>query len=72
MNATTIFDALTDLPDDILADGHDDTPPQEREALGEWPLSSCGNRPCATVCRLKTGTTTATDASPILPNFEPE
>ena len=43
MNATTIFDALADLPADFMADGRDDTPPQEREALGEYPLSNGGN-----------------------------
>ena len=32
-NAAAIFDALTALPDDFMADGRDDTPPQEREAL---------------------------------------
>jgi hypothetical protein len=32
-NATTIFDALSALPADFLADGRDDTPPQERESF---------------------------------------
>lgn len=33
VNAAAIFDALTSLPADFMADGRDDTPPQEREAL---------------------------------------
>ncbi len=32
-NAAVIFDALAALPADFMADGRDDTPPQEREAL---------------------------------------
>ena len=32
-NAVAIFDALAALPDDFMADGRDDTSPQEREAL---------------------------------------
>lgn len=32
-NAETIFDALAALPVDFMADGRDDTPPQERESL---------------------------------------
>ena len=32
-NAAAIFDALAALPDDFMADGRDDMPPQEREAL---------------------------------------
>ena len=32
-NAAAIFDALAALPDDFMADGRDDTPPQEREAF---------------------------------------
>lgn len=32
-NATAIFDALAALPADFMADGRDDTPPQERESL---------------------------------------
>ena len=32
-NAAAIFDALAALPDDFMADGRDDTSPQEREAL---------------------------------------
>ena len=32
-NAATIFDALAALPVDFMADGRDDTPPQERESL---------------------------------------
>jgi antitoxin VapB len=27
------FEILAELPDDVLSDGRDDTPPQEREAL---------------------------------------
>ena len=33
VDATAIFDALASLPTDFMADGRDDTPPQEREAL---------------------------------------
>lgn len=33
VNATTVFDALAALPADFMADGRDDTPPQEREAF---------------------------------------
>lgn len=32
-SATAIFDALASLPTDFMADGRDDTLPQEREAL---------------------------------------
>lgn len=32
-SAAAIFDALASLPDDFMADGRDDTPPQSREAL---------------------------------------
>ncbi|MCX7248810.1 MAG: type II toxin-antitoxin system VapB family antitoxin [Burkholderiales bacterium] len=32
-NATTIFDALSALPADFLADGRVDTPPQDRESF---------------------------------------
>ena len=32
-SAAAIFDALASLPDDFMADGRDDTPPQPREAL---------------------------------------
>lgn len=32
-SATAIFDALASLPADFMAEGRDDTPPQEREAL---------------------------------------
>jgi len=32
-NAAVIFDALAALPADFMAEGRDDTPPQEREAL---------------------------------------
>jgi antitoxin VapB len=32
-NATAIFDALASRPADFMADGRDDMPPQEREAL---------------------------------------
>lgn len=28
-----IFDLLTELPDDFMSEGRQDTPPQEREAL---------------------------------------
>ena len=33
VNASSIFDALIQLPADFMADGRDDIPPQEREAL---------------------------------------
>ena len=33
VNAGAIFDALASLPADFMADGRDDTPPQERDAL---------------------------------------
>ena len=32
-NAAIVFDLLADLPTDFLAEGRDDTPPQEREAF---------------------------------------
>ncbi len=32
-SATAIFDALASLPADFMAEGRDDAPPQEREAL---------------------------------------
>lgn len=32
-NAAAVFDVLTRLPADFMADGRQDTPPQEREAL---------------------------------------
>lgn len=32
-NGVAVFDLLAQLPDDFLAEGRDDTPPQEREAL---------------------------------------
>ena len=32
-SAAAIFDALAALPEDFMADGRDDAPPQEREAL---------------------------------------
>ena len=32
-NAVNIFDALTAFPADFMAEGRDDTPPQEREGL---------------------------------------
>lgn len=32
-NATAIFDALSALPEDFMADGREDSPPQEREAF---------------------------------------
>lgn len=32
-NAAAVFDLLTQLPADFLAEGRDDTPPQERETL---------------------------------------
>lgn len=31
--ATAVFDLLADLPSDFMADGRDDTPPQERETF---------------------------------------
>ena len=31
--ALAIFEALARLPDDFMADGRDDSPPQERESL---------------------------------------
>lgn len=31
INGAAIFDALAQLPDDFLAEGRDDTPPQTRE-----------------------------------------
>ncbi len=31
INGAAIFDALVQLPDDFLAEGRDDTPPQTRE-----------------------------------------
>ena len=30
-SATTIFDALASLPQDLMADGREDAPPQQRE-----------------------------------------
>lgn len=33
LNATAIFDALSSLPADFMADDREDTPPQEREVL---------------------------------------
>jgi antitoxin VapB len=33
VSAVAIFDALSSLPADFMADGRDDTPPQEREAF---------------------------------------
>lgn len=30
-NASSIFDALAQLPSDFMEDGRDDTPPQERD-----------------------------------------
>ena len=30
-SATTIFDTLAELPEDFMAEGRQDTPPQERE-----------------------------------------
>jgi len=33
LNAAAIFDALAVLPADFMADGRDDSPPQEREAF---------------------------------------
>ena len=32
-SAAAVFDLLTSLPDDFMADGRNDTPPQEREAF---------------------------------------
>lgn len=32
-SAAAVFDLLTSLPDDFMADGRDDTPPQERESF---------------------------------------
>lgn len=32
-SATAIFDALTSLPQDFMAEGRQDAPPQQREAL---------------------------------------
>ncbi len=32
-NAAAVFDLLASLPDDFMADGRDDSPPQEREAF---------------------------------------
>lgn len=32
-SATVIFDLLVSLPPDFMAEGREDTPPQEREAL---------------------------------------
>ena len=32
-SAAAVFDLLTSLPDGFMADGRDDTPPQEREAF---------------------------------------
>lgn len=32
-NATAVFDLLTKLPTDFMADGREDTPPQERESF---------------------------------------
>ena len=32
-NATAVFDMLGSLPADFMADGRQDTPPQEREGL---------------------------------------
>ncbi len=33
VDASAIFDALAGLPEDFMAGGRDDTPPQEREAF---------------------------------------
>ena len=33
INATAVFDLLSRLPADFMAEGRQDTPPQEREAL---------------------------------------
>jgi antitoxin VapB len=32
-NAAAVFDLLSSLPDDFMADGREDLPPQEREAF---------------------------------------
>jgi antitoxin VapB len=32
-SAVLIFDALADFPADFMADGRNDTPPQEREPI---------------------------------------
>lgn len=32
-NAAAVFDLLAQLPDDLFAEGRNDKPPQEREAL---------------------------------------
>ena len=32
-SAVAIFDALADFPEDFMAEGRDDAPPQEREGL---------------------------------------
>jgi antitoxin VapB len=32
-NATAVFDLLTKLPADFMAEGREDTPPQERESF---------------------------------------
>ena len=33
VNAAAVFDLLSSLPDDFMAEGRQDTPPQEREAF---------------------------------------
>lgn len=33
LNAAAIFDTLADLPADFMADGREDSPPQEREGF---------------------------------------
>jgi len=33
INATAIFDALAGMPTDFMADGREDTPPQDRDSL---------------------------------------
>ena len=33
VNGAAVFDALAGMPSDFLAEGRDDTPPQDREAL---------------------------------------
>lgn len=33
VSAAAIFDALASLPEDFMAEGRDDTPPQERESF---------------------------------------
>jgi antitoxin VapB len=33
VNAAAIFDLLAELPDDFMADGRDDAPPQSRESF---------------------------------------